>query len=388
MRVIWMLTWGVMMGLLLPCGQVSGQAADVSALDALTIYMDVSPAGTEAHMTLLGRVSARLATYDIVPVYRVAAHGVDDGSGGAGGHSPALHLAIRVGADRQHWAVSPDPAMRLALSPALVAAFGDAAVVVVSRQDPRTADDAADLVSAFALYAQARWEDAQPLFERLADERRVAVVPDTRAALRFYVAACALMRGEQDAARALYAALLPTDAPGWSRSGAVVQNLGWLYLQVGQADAAWVLYDSLFAALPSERGAERAAAWAGRAQLYALAFRYDDAVSDATQALDAAARDGLPDETLAMLYVLRGQFVLLLYEWDRALADFNAALAVDPAFADAYFFRGVLYYSVLDRERALADFERYQALAPEGAHTTEAAGYAASIQRELESLGP
>jgi len=121
-----------------------------------------------------------------------------------------------------------------------------------------------------------------------------------------------------------------------------------------------------------------------RSRLNADIFRYDEAIAD----MDAAiALD--PDNPL--LYVERGQRILLLYEWDRALADFNRALELDPDYANAYYFRGILYASVPEaveaRQLALDDFQRYLELAPNGQHAASAAENITSLQAQLESLG-
>ena len=97
--------------------------------------------------------------------------------------------------------------------------------------------------------------------------------------------------------------------------------------------------------------------------------RIDDAIADMDAAIALA-----PDDPA--LYVERGQRIILLYEWDRALADYDYELQLDPAYADAYFYRGVLYASVPAageaRAQAIADFTQYLTLAPDGAHATEA----------------
>jgi tetratricopeptide (TPR) repeat protein len=89
---------------------------------------------------------------------------------------------------------------------------------------------------------------------------------------------------------------------------------------------------------------------------------------------------------LAALYTLRGQMVILLYEWDRVLENYDTALTLDADYAPAYFYRGVLYYSVLARERALADFETYLEMASDGDNAADAARYVESIRLELDAL--
>ena len=141
------------------------------------------------------------------------------------------------------------------------------------------------------------------------------------------------------------------------------------------------------------------------AQRYLLASQYDPALSmldDAIHLVEANRLNPGSDNTstgifsdrdLAELYVLRGQVWLGLYEWDRALADYNTAINLDSTYADAYFYRGVLFYSVLQagltrREDALADFEHYRELAPTGDLAAAAQNYAATIRAELATLNP
>ncbi len=120
-----------------------------------------------------------------------------------------------------------------------------------------------------------------------------------------------------------------------------------------------------------------------RSQLYALAFRYDEAIADMDAAIALESDD-------PALYVERGQRIILLYEWDRALADYNRALELDPLYADAYYYRGILYASVPEgidaRRNALADFERYLDFAPNGPRAADAARYRAEIQAQLSAL--
>ncbi|MCC6896506.1 MAG: tetratricopeptide repeat protein [Anaerolineae bacterium] len=128
----------------------------------------------------------------------------------------------------------------------------------------------------------------------------------------------------------------------------------------------------------------RSELFSDRAQLYNLAFRYDDAIADLTAAIELSP-------TNPELYTLRGQTHLLLYEWDAVLADYNKALELDPTYADAYYYRGVLYYSILQTGQemytaALTDFQRYLELAPEGIHAAEATRYATDIQTQINAL--
>lgn len=102
-------------------------------------------------------------------------------------------------------------------------------------------------------------------------------------------------------------------------------------------------------------------------------------VDAAIAALDGAL---MQEPNNPRLYVERGQRILLLFEWDRARADFDRALQIDPAYADAYFQRGVLFASVPNadaRPDAIADFEAYLRLSPEGDRADEAARFIAQL---------
>lgn len=94
-------------------------------------------------------------------------------------------------------------------------------------------------------------------------------------------------------------------------------------------------------------------------------FRFDEAlaIDDATI---THVRETITDfdnllwgRLLADLYLLRGQHRLYLYEWDAVLADYNAALALEPAPPRAYYYRGLLYYTQNARQRAADDLARF-----------------------------
>jgi len=148
-------------------------------------------------------------------------------------------------------------------------------------------------------------------------------------------------------------------------------GLARLNLNIGEVENALTLLDSL---TPLE-----ADHFVHRAELYALAFEFDRAIADMDAAIEV-------DPANAEIYVQRGNIIMLLYEWDRALADYNRALELDPAFGEAYYRRGILYYSLLEREDALEDFEMYLTLSPYGAYITEADEYIEAINSELQAL--
>lgn len=235
-------------------------------------------------------------------------------------------------------------------------------------------DSALDMTAGILLYSVGRCDLAEaylwPLLLRDASTVYTA---------GFHLSACALIQQDYPTALATLNTILSIqDAP--PRPEPAV-NLAWLYLTLGHQQRAFIVleqtYESFSAQSPSVR---RVDFLTRRAQLYALGFEYDAAIADVDAAI--ALR---PDDPA--LHVLRGQMVILLYEWDRVLENYNRALEIDPLYADAYYFRGVLYYSVLARDEALTDFERYIELAPQGAHAAEAARYIDSIRAELDALG-
>jgi tetratricopeptide (TPR) repeat protein len=119
-------------------------------------------------------------------------------------------------------------------------------------------------------------------------------------------------------------------------------------------------------------------------------FEYDRAISIATDAIIASEADGSSPRRRAELYTLRGQMIILTYEWDRALADYNTAIELDPTYPDAYFHRGLLYYTnyvQIEFERARADFVTYLQFASSGQYAPLARDYIADIDAQREALG-
>lgn len=235
-------------------------------------------------------------------------------------------------------------------------------------------DSALDMTVGILLYSVGRCDMAEaylwPLLLRDASTVYTA---------GFHQSACALIQQDYPIALTTLNTILSIQDTPPRPEPAV--NLAWLYLTLGHQQRAFNVLEqadeSLSAHSPS---ANRIDFLTRRAQLFALGFEYDAAIADVDAAIALA-----PDDPA--LHVLRGQMVILLYEWDRVLENYNHALEIDPLFADAVYFRGVLYYSVLARDEALADFERYIQLAPQGAHAIEAARYIDSIRAELDALG-
>lgn len=68
---------------------------------------------------------------------------------------------------------------------------------------------------------------------------------------------------------------------------------------------------------------------------------------------------------LAVVYNNRGNTYMSLRQWDKALADFNRAIELDPSHANTYYNRALVWDKKGDKQKAEADAKKYAALAPE-----------------------
>lgn len=120
---------------------------------------------------------------------------------------------------------------------------------------------------------------------------------------------------------------------------------------------------------------------------YARDFKVEDALRTAQDALDIVKNGGYPDEYVAKFYLLRGQMWLLVYEWDFALSDYDAAVELAPEYPEAYYLRGVFYATRTELDLAIADFERVVTLDPDGRYAAQSRGAIEDLTRQKEALG-
>ena len=75
----------------------------------------------------------------------------------------------------------------------------------------------------------------------------------------------------------------------------------------------------------------------------------DRAIADFNRAIDL-------DPQCAEAYDSRGSAYRSEDGFDRAITDFDQAMAPNPQFAEAFYIRGATYYITQGRDRALLDF--------------------------------
>jgi tetratricopeptide (TPR) repeat protein len=116
--------------------------------------------------------------------------------------------------------------------------------------------------------------------------------------------------------------------------------------------------------------------------LAAITANDDDTIISRCDALIGNEKNTLPDRIRAVL--ARAAAYDRKQQYDRAIADYDTALQLDPAQADAFNHRGEIWRKKGDRPHALADFGAAIRLNPE--HSAARANYK-SLAQELELLG-
>jgi tetratricopeptide (TPR) repeat protein len=115
--------------------------------------------------------------------------------------------------------------------------------------------------------------------------------------------------------------------------------------------------------------------------LAAITANDDDAIISRCDALIGNERNTRPDRIKAAL--ARAAAYDRKQQYDRAIADYDTALQLDPAQADAFNHRGEVWRKKGDRPHALADFGAAIRLNPE--HSSARANYK-SLAQELELI--
>jgi tetratricopeptide (TPR) repeat protein len=116
--------------------------------------------------------------------------------------------------------------------------------------------------------------------------------------------------------------------------------------------------------------------------LAAIAANDDDTIISRCDSLIGSEKNTRPDRIRAVL--ARAAAYDRKQQYDRAIADYDTALQLNPAQADAFNHRGEVWRKRGDRPHALADFGAAIRLNPE--HSPARANYK-SLAHELERLG-
>ena len=87
----------------------------------------------------------------------------------------------------------------------------------------------------------------------------------------------------------------------------------------------------------------------------------EQTLASCTELIEGGA---LAPDNLAAVYLTRGGIYFDKRDFDRAIADFDQAIALDPKSSRSYNARGRAYQGKLDYDRAVADFDDAIALDP------------------------
>lgn len=105
-----------------------------------------------------------------------------------------------------------------------------------------------------------------------------------------------------------------------------------------------------------------AGAQVGGSDILACHMTGAEAIAGCTAAITSGKWDG---RNLASLFVVRGLQYSIQSDYDRAIADFNEAIRLDPKSADAFVGRGEVYRLQHDYAQAIADFSEAIRLDPQ-----------------------
>ena len=105
------------------------------------------------------------------------------------------------------------------------------------------------------------------------------------------------------------------------------------------------------------KGRQLAAIYDNRGVEYAAMHDFDKAFADYDEAIRI-------DPKFAFPYSNRGDARRLNGDLEQGLADLNQAIRLDPDFANAYFNRGLAWEAKQELQKALADFMKYVELVP------------------------
>ncbi len=114
-----------------------------------------------------------------------------------------------------------------------------------------------------------------------------------------------------------------------------------------------------------------------RGRQYYLAAKYDQAIADFDAAIGLDPELPQPTHYRGLSYAAKGDL-------DRAVADFTRVIALDPGFSPAWFRRGLAYYNRNDFDRAIGDFDQSIARDPADGMSYHYRGLSHSKRGEID----
>jgi tetratricopeptide (TPR) repeat protein len=100
---------------------------------------------------------------------------------------------------------------------------------------------------------------------------------------------------------------------------------------------------------------------------------------------DIIQSGALPQDSLAVALQNRGTAYLNKGEFDLAIQDYDQAIALIPAYANAFNSRGVAYQAKGENERALEDYDQAIRLEPDNANALNGRCWLQAVRGELQA---
>ncbi|NEQ75011.1 MAG: serine protease [Okeania sp. SIO2C9] len=156
-----------------------------------------------------------------------------------------------------------------------------------------------------------------------------------------------------------YANPTPVASPSWTRENQAVTNAGnpIPVISTSPTRENQTLRNS---ANPTLSQSQNAAIYISQGIIYTIQGQYDKAIADFNQAIRLNPK-------YAEVYIARGAAYGIQGKYEKALTDFNQAIRLNPKHAEAYNGRASVYYEQGEYEKAIADFNQAIRLNPKHA---------------------
>lgn len=225
-----------------------------------------------------------------------------------------------------------------------------------------------DMVLAKVLLTRsAGWKMKGDIGRALADvERAIGLTPDVSGGYYF--------RGKIYVEQKEYDRALPdldkAVALDHQESSDIFYARGWAFEHKGDKDRARADYRKALAIDADHQGAQE-----GLARLAADSRAPTGASADARKACESYGNadltiDGCTQliaknvENLPDIYTKRGNGYRMKKDYDRAIADYDKAIEIDPSYSLAYSLRGLAYAGKGEHDRAIADYDKALLMRP------------------------